>query len=64
MWRARARAARGTAATADDDGQWTMAGKDWANTRFGTLAQITADNVKDLRLATYIVSPTTSYTLR
>lgn len=39
-----------TSAAADDDGQWTMPAKDYANTRFSKLAQITAANVKDLRL--------------
>jgi PQQ-dependent dehydrogenase (methanol/ethanol family) len=39
-----------TSARADDDGQWTMPGKDYANTRFSKLAQIDARNVKDLKL--------------
>ncbi len=39
-----------TAAAAEDDGQWTMPAKDYANTRFSRLAQITTDNVKDLKL--------------
>jgi PQQ-dependent dehydrogenase (methanol/ethanol family) len=32
-------------------GEWPMAGKDYANTRFSELQQITASNVKDLKLA-------------
>jgi lanthanide-dependent methanol dehydrogenase len=39
-----------SAAEHGDDGQWTMPAKDFANTRFSRLAQITTDNVKDLRL--------------
>jgi PQQ-dependent dehydrogenase (methanol/ethanol family) len=34
-----------------EDGQWLMAAKDYANTRFSGLNQITTDNVKDLKLA-------------
>jgi PQQ-dependent dehydrogenase (methanol/ethanol family) len=37
-------------AQAPDDGQWTMAAKDWGNTRFSGLAQITASNVSQLAL--------------
>jgi lanthanide-dependent methanol dehydrogenase len=37
-------------ASIDDDGQWTMPAKDYANTRFSKLHQIRSDNVKDLRL--------------
>lgn len=33
------------------EGQWLMAAKDYANTRFSTLAQITAANVQQLRPA-------------
>jgi PQQ-dependent dehydrogenase (methanol/ethanol family) len=33
-----------------DDGQWTMPAKDFENTRFSALTQITPDNAKDLRL--------------
>lgn len=40
-----------TGASADEDGQWTMPAKDYANTRFSKLARITTANVKDLRLA-------------
>jgi lanthanide-dependent methanol dehydrogenase len=36
---------------AGDDGAWTMAPKDYANTRYSALDQITTDNVKDLRVA-------------
>ena len=32
-------------------GNWPMAGKDYANTRYSELTQITAANVKELRLA-------------
>jgi PQQ-dependent dehydrogenase (methanol/ethanol family) len=34
-----------------EDGQWLRAGKNFANTRYGGLDQIRADNVKDLRVA-------------
>jgi lanthanide-dependent methanol dehydrogenase len=34
-----------------DDGQWTMAAKNYASTRFSTLEQITAANVQGLKLA-------------
>jgi len=34
-----------------DDGQWTMAAKDFANTRYTTLDQITPDNVTRLAVA-------------
>src|ERR1700712_2593411 len=33
------------------EGEWTMAAKDFANTRFSSLAQITAENVQSLRVA-------------
>jgi lanthanide-dependent methanol dehydrogenase len=36
---------------AEDDGQWVRAAHDYASTRFSTLADITADNVKRLTLA-------------
>lgn len=39
-----------TSANAEDDGQWTMPAKDYANTRFSKLTQITKDNVKGLKL--------------
>src|SRR6476661_7448295 len=39
------------ARAADDDGQWTQAAKDFANTRYSGLAQIHAGNVKGLREA-------------
>ncbi|MGQ0560910.1 MAG: PQQ-dependent dehydrogenase, methanol/ethanol family [Gemmatimonadota bacterium] len=32
-----------------DDGQWTMPAKDYANTRYSALAEITPDNVRGLR---------------
>lgn len=34
-----------------DDGQWTMAPKDYANTRYSSLDQIRADNARNLKLA-------------
>ena len=34
-----------------DDGQWVMAAKDYASTRFSGLAEINAGNVKDLKTA-------------
>jgi PQQ-dependent dehydrogenase (methanol/ethanol family) len=34
-----------------DDGQWTMAAKDYANTRYSALDQITPSNVKNLKVA-------------
>ncbi|HYC33682.1 MAG TPA: PQQ-binding-like beta-propeller repeat protein, partial [Gemmatimonadales bacterium] len=37
--------------TPSDDGQWLMAGRDYANTRFSGLTEITADNVARLRVA-------------
>lgn len=36
---------------AASDGEWTLPGRDYAGTRFSPLAQITAANVKDLKLA-------------
>jgi lanthanide-dependent methanol dehydrogenase len=36
---------------AADDGQWVMAAKDYANTRFSGLTEITPANVKNLQLA-------------
>src|SRR3982750_1576150 len=36
---------------AADDGQWTMATKDYANMRFSGLDQINAQNAKSLKLA-------------
>src|SRR6478735_5636189 len=38
------------AGSANDDGQWTMPGKDFENTRYSSLDQLTNGNVKDLRL--------------
>jgi PQQ-dependent dehydrogenase (methanol/ethanol family) len=46
-----ARTAGGAAAGAADDGQWTMPAKDYASTRYSGLAEITAENVRGLRLA-------------
>src|SRR5579862_5851404 len=34
-----------------DDGQWTMAAKNYASTRFSTLDQINTSNAKSLKLA-------------
>jgi lanthanide-dependent methanol dehydrogenase len=34
-----------------EDGQWTMAAKNYANTRYSGLDQIKTDNVKDLKVA-------------
>ncbi len=34
-----------------DDGQWTRATKDYANTRYSTLDQINTDNVVNLKVA-------------
>ncbi len=34
-----------------EDGQWTMPGKNYANTRYSGLDQINAQNVKDLKVA-------------
>jgi len=38
-------------AMSQDDTQWVMPGKDYANTRYSTLDQITAENVSDLEVA-------------
>jgi lanthanide-dependent methanol dehydrogenase len=42
---------RATQAAMADDGQWTMPAKNYASTRYSELAEITADNVQNLRLA-------------
>lgn len=39
------------AAAPPDDGQWTMPAKNYASTRYSDLAEITAGNVKDLKVA-------------
>ncbi|MGA0607166.1 PQQ-dependent dehydrogenase, methanol/ethanol family [Phenylobacterium sp. VNQ135] len=39
------------AASPQDDGQWTMPAKDYANTRFSGLSEINKGNVKDLQVA-------------
>jgi glucose dehydrogenase len=36
---------------AADDGNWPMAGRDYANTRYSPLAQVDAGNVASLKLA-------------
>ncbi|MCS0809856.1 methanol/ethanol family PQQ-dependent dehydrogenase [Massilia agilis] len=54
MLLASALAAIGLAAQAAppaDDGQWPMAAKDYANTRYSALEQITPGNVKNLKVA-------------
>src|SRR5690349_9725868 len=38
------------AATSADDGQWTMPQKDYANSRYSSLAEITPENAKNLKL--------------
>src|SRR5205085_3741322 len=35
----------------EDDAQWVMPAKNYASTRFSRLNEITADNVKNLRVA-------------
>ncbi|WP_394845993.1 methanol/ethanol family PQQ-dependent dehydrogenase [Pendulispora brunnea] len=47
---AAAKVSLGTGTPAEDDGQWTMPAKDYANTRYSRLTQITPENVKDLKL--------------
>ncbi len=39
-----------SSALQQDEGQWTMPARDYANTRFSPLAQITEGNAKDLKL--------------
>ncbi|MEP6692571.1 MAG: PQQ-dependent dehydrogenase, methanol/ethanol family [Gemmatimonadaceae bacterium] len=39
----------GAPAPSSDSGQWTMPAKDFANSRFSELAQVTAQNAKNLR---------------
>lgn len=46
-----ARAAPVSRNGAGDDGQWVMAGRDYANTRFSGLDQITSENVARLQVA-------------
>jgi PQQ-dependent dehydrogenase (methanol/ethanol family) len=46
-----AAAAHASAAPVPDDGQWTMATKDYANTRFSALDQINVKNAARLKLA-------------
>lgn len=45
------RAVIAAGATSAEDGQWTMAAKDYASSRYSGLAQITTANAKDLKLA-------------
>src|SRR5437764_14343369 len=39
------------ASTPAEDGQWTMPAKNFENTRYSSLGQITVNNAKDLRVA-------------
>jgi PQQ-dependent dehydrogenase (methanol/ethanol family) len=48
---ASAAAPSSSAASAPEDGQWVRAAKDFASTRFSSLDQITAENIKQLKLA-------------
>jgi len=48
------------AASPKDDGQWTMPSKDYANTRFSELTEITKANVANLQVALTFSSGTTS----
>jgi len=41
----------GSAWGAPHDGEWTMAARDYANTRYSPLNEITADNVSSMQLA-------------
>ncbi|MEO7998768.1 MAG: PQQ-binding-like beta-propeller repeat protein, partial [Gemmatimonadaceae bacterium] len=41
----------GPAWGAPNDGEWTMAARDYANTRYSPLNEITTDNVNSLALA-------------
>jgi lanthanide-dependent methanol dehydrogenase len=54
------KAAAPATASPADDGQWTMPAKDYANTRFSELTEITKDNVKDLGVAFTFSTGTTS----
>ena len=47
----RPRSSPPAAAAPPDDGQWTMPAKNYASTRYSELAEITADNVKNLQVA-------------
>ena len=40
-----------TSAAPSEDGQWTMPAKNFASTRYSELAEINADNVKNLQVA-------------
>ena len=50
-WLANARGSDEIVRASQDDGQWAMAAKNYANTRFSGLDQINAGNVKRLRVA-------------
>jgi glucose dehydrogenase len=47
------------ATAAAEDGQWPMAAKNYASTRFSGLDQITSDNVKNLQVAWTFTTGTT-----
>jgi glucose dehydrogenase len=49
--RASAAATSSTGDSASEDSQWARPGKDFASTRFSRLNQITAENIKQLKLA-------------
>jgi PQQ-dependent dehydrogenase (methanol/ethanol family) len=44
-------ASAGAAVPKDDGGQWPMVAKDYASTRYSPLEQVTANNVKNLKVA-------------
>jgi glucose dehydrogenase len=56
---AKGKAVAPAAASPRDDGQWTMPSKDYANTRFSELTQITKANVGKLQVALTFSSGTT-----
>src|SRR3569623_1609380 len=43
-----------------DDGQWTMPSKDYANTRYSELSEITPQNARNLKVAFTVSSGTMS----
>jgi len=49
--RTEARPSTNASTASADDGQWLMASKDYANTRFSDLRDITSGNVSSLKLA-------------
>jgi lanthanide-dependent methanol dehydrogenase len=48
------------AASPSEDGQWSMPSKDYANTRYSGLTEITTQNVKDLKVAFTAATGTTT----